>query len=264
MRLIDSDKNNLYRKFLAQGSAREFKKTNWIVIEGLRQIEEALQASSKLEFLVFSDDVKGETILQRLRETSAELLDELDPDQKILLRSDLFLRLSSTKTPQGVLALMQPQRNTLKDIKPQNSLVLIDVQDPGNVGTLIRSADAFDIRQVIMLGATASPWSDKTLRAAMGSIFHLRVIEENDPMKALEELKAMEIELLALDLSGQDIRGLEQEKTYFALLLGNEGSGLPEEVLNAADRSIRIEMPGQAESLNVAMAGAIALYELSS
>lgn len=263
MRLIDSEKNNLFRQLMAQGSSREFKRTNWIVIEGLRQIQEALQAKANLEYLIFSDDEKGEKILKDLTENSADILSLLGPDQLINLRSDLFHRLSDTKTPQGVLAILQPKCGCLTDIKQMNSLVLIDVQDPGNVGTLIRCADAFNVRQVLVLGATASPWLAKTLRAAMGSIFHLDIIEEQDELLALAELKKKGIELLALDISGQDIRKLERQKECFGLLLGNEGSGLSEEIINTCDRNVRIEMPGQAESLNVAIAGAIALYELS-
>ncbi|NLC88539.1 MAG: RNA methyltransferase [Clostridiaceae bacterium] len=262
MRSIDSDKNNLYRKFMLQGSAREFKKTNWIMLEGPRQIEEALKASASLEYLVFSDDEKGQAILADLQDLLPQLPDGLDGDRLIRMRSDLFRRLSGTRTPQGVLALLQPRRSSLKDIEQLNSLVIIDVQDPGNVGTLIRSADAFNVRQILFLGASASPWSEKSLRAAMGSIFHLKMIEEADTALALSELRKSEIELLALDIRGKDIRELERRKEYFGLLVGNEGNGLSEESLNLSDQNIRIEMPGQAESLNVAMAASIALYEL--
>ena len=262
MRSIDSDKNDLYRKFVIQGSSRGFKKTNRSMIEGLRQIEEGLKAGAGLEYLVFSDDKKGEAILAHLQQSLPELINRLEADQLIRMRSDLFRRLSATKTPQGVLAFLQPRRSGLDDIEEGDSLIIIDVQDPGNVGTLIRSADAFDIRQVFLLGASASPWSEKGLRAAMGSIFHLKIIEETDTYLALTELKKHEIELLALDIAGQDIRGLERQKKYFGLLVGNEGNGLSESFLNLSDQRIRIEMPGQAESLNVAMAASIALYEL--
>lgn len=262
MRSIDSDKNNLFRKFLLQGSAREFKKSNWIMLEGLRQIEEALKAGANLEYLVFSDDEKGERVLARMREESRELIDKLDQAQLICMGSDLFQRLSKTKTPQGVLALLQPRRRSSRDIEQMNSLIMIDVQDPGNVGTLIRSADAFNVRQVVLLGASASPWTDKSLRAAMGSIHHLKIIEEQDTDLALAELRKHEIELIALDISGKDIRELKRRKEYYGLLLGNEGNGLSEEAIRLSDQNIRIDMPGQAESLNVAMAGSIALYEL--
>ncbi len=262
MRSIDSDKNNLFRKFMLQGSAREFKKSNWIMLEGLRQIEEALKADANLEYLVFSDDEKGERIMAHMQEESADLIDKLDPAQLICMSSDLFQRLSRTKTSQGVLALLQPRRYSLKDIAEMNSLIMIDVQNPGNVGTLIRSADAFNLRQVVLLGASASPWTDKSLRAAMGSIHHLKIIEEQDTALALAELRKHDIELIALDISGKDIRDLERRKEYYGLLLGNEGNGLSEEIIKLSDQNIRIHMPGQAESLNVAMAGSIALYEL--
>ena len=263
MRSIDSDKNILYRKLMAQGSARELKKTNWILIEGLRQIEEALQAGADLDYLVFSDDEKGESIRLRLEEKSADLLEQLDEDQLVLMRSDLFQHLAETKTPAGVLAVLQALRTPLEEIQELNSLVLIDVQDPGNVGTLIRSADAFAIKQVILLGASASPWLNKTLRAAMGSIFHVSIFEEKNTQAGLALLRQKGLKLLAMDTSGTDIRQVELGSTNYGLILGNEANGLPEQVLEQAEEVIRIDMPGSAESLNVAIAGAIALYELT-
>ena len=106
---------------MAQGSARELKKTNWILIEGLRQIEEALQAGADLDYLVFSDDEKGESIRLRLEEKSAGLLEQLDEDQLVLMRSDLFQRLAETKTPAGVLAVLQALRTPLEEIQELNS-----------------------------------------------------------------------------------------------------------------------------------------------
>ena len=263
MRSIDSDKNILYRKLMAQGSARELKKTNWILIEGLRQIEEALQAGADLDYLVFSDDEKGESIRLRLEEKSADLLEQLDEDQLVLMRSDLFQRLAETKTPAGVLAVLQALRTPLEEIQELNSLVLIDVQDPGNVGTLIRSADAFAIKQVILLGASASPWLNKTLRAAMGSIFHVSIFEEKNTQAGLALLSQKGLRLLAMDTSGTDIRQVGLGSKNYGLILGNEANGLPEQVLKQVEEVIRIDMPGSAESLNVAIAGAIALYELN-
>ncbi|NLW53484.1 MAG: RNA methyltransferase, partial [Clostridiaceae bacterium] len=90
----------------------------------------------------------------------------------------------------------------------------------------------------------------------------LKIIEEQDTDLALTELRKHEIELIALDISGKDIRELKRRNEYYGLLLGNEGNGLPEGAIRLADQNIRIDMPGQAESLNVAMAGSIALYEL--
>ena len=263
MRSIDSDKNILYRKLMAQGSARELKKTNWILIEGLRQIEEALQAGADLDYLVFSDDEKGESIRLRLEEKSAGLLEQLDEDQLVLMRSDLFQRLAETKTPAGILAVLQALRTPLEEIQELNSLVLIDVQDPGNVGTLIRSADAFAIKQVVLLGASASPWLNKTLRAAMGSIFHVNIFEEKDTQAGLDLLRQKGLKLLAMDTSGTNIRLIELGSTNYGLILGNEANGLPEQLLKQVEEVIRIDMPGSAESLNVAIAGAIALYELT-
>ena len=109
-----------------------------------------MQAGADLDYLVFSDDEKGESIRLRLEEKSAGLLEQLDEDQLVLMRSDLFQRLAETKTPAGILAVLQALRTPLEEIQELNSLVLIDVQDPGNVGTLIRSADAFAIKQVVL------------------------------------------------------------------------------------------------------------------
>ena len=171
---------------------------------------------------------------------------------------------AATDTPQGVLAVAAVPRWGLDDLgraphEPAVVLVLDAVQDPGNFGTLVRSAEALGAAGVVVLPGTVDPWNPKSIRAAVGSSFRLPLVAA-EWEEAAAWLRGAGFRLLAGAMGGDPPRGSVGRA---ALVVGNEGAGVSERVLAAVDEVVGIPLRGRAESLNVAAAAAILLYELT-
>ncbi|MEI2821462.1 MAG: RNA methyltransferase [Marmoricola sp.] len=136
-----------------------------------------------------------------------------------------------------------------------------DVRDPGNAGTIIRTADAFGVAGVVLAGNSVDPYNPKTVRATVGSLWHVPIVVEPDPVRALSELRAAGYRILATDGNGEvEIQEAGLTDSH-AWLFGNEAWGLPAELAALADARVRIPMAGRAESLNLSTAAAVALWE---
>jgi TrmH family RNA methyltransferase len=224
----------------------------------------------------------AEAILSGLRPTAVfvslgaeSLLDTVSipgETEIIALPPDVFASAAVTDSPQGIAALVEPPIFTLEDalVGPRNPasppplvLVLAGLQDPGNLGTLIRSAEAFGATGVITLPGTVSLWNQKALRASSGSIFRLPVIAAH-PDELFAALAQHRIPALAAVATDGESLVRHDLSRPAALILGNEGSGIPPEILRRADARLTIPCPGPVESLNAAVAGSILLYEASA
>lgn len=228
-----------------------------VLVEGARAAAEALAARVDLEFACVSprlDEIEGGAVLR-------EALDGAGVEVASLADAELR-RLSDTEHPQGILLVArQPHQEVSALASGGRYLVLDAIQDPGNVGTLVRSSVAFDLDAVLTLDGTADPWSPKAVRASAGLVFRLPV-HILDVTVALELLRAAAIELLVAEPGGGDVLD-EPPGGGWALVVGNEGSGVRAQVRAAGARNVAIRMPGPAESLNAGVAGAILLHALS-
>lgn len=185
---------------------------------------------------------------------------------------DVFRKMSDTKTPQGILCVVRQIQVTLSELleKSQDKspffIILEDIQDPGNLGTILRTGEGAGVDGVILSSGTVDIYNPKTIRSTMGSLFRVPVIYEKDLGAAMDRLKAGDIRIYAAD---PDAAHPEGGKDYdccdytrgTAFLIGNEGNGLSEKAAGQADIKIRIPMKGQVESLNAAVAAAVLLYE---
>jgi len=227
-------------------------------VEGVRVVEDLLAARIDLKFAVVSptleDSARGRALIEALegRTTVRRLADHE-------LRAQ-----AETETPQGVIAVALASHASLASIKLRAAalvLVLDAIQDPGNLGTLIRSADAFAADCVIALPGTVDYWNPKVVRAAAGAAFRVPLVHA-----AADELWAWLAQhaftICGADIQGESIAGA-QLTGNIALVAGNEGSGLRRETREHVTRTVTIPMPGRAESLNVGVAAGILLYELS-
>jgi TrmH family RNA methyltransferase len=228
------------------------------VAEGTRAVEELLGSSLKVRGALISD-VPGENarrsaIVERLRASSIELLDVSQKD---------FESAAETETPQGILAIAEVPRSSLGDLKVMagHPIVILDaVQDPGNVGTIIRTAAALGASAAVAMPGTVDPWNAKVVRGAMGANFHLPVIsatwEELDAFKA-----AAGIAVWGTDASGIPLGDVPRAGPL-ALILGNEGAGLSDHARRRADALVSLPIASTIESLNVAVTAGIFLYQL--
>ncbi len=255
-RIVQS-RQNARVKELRAGFAHSAKtEPGHIAIEGEHLLLEALAARLTIS-AVF------------VRAGSEDLLDRLSLPESVetlSLPPDIFSSAVRTESPQGIAALVDPPGFTLDSIfsAPATPLIVIaaGLQDPGNVGTLIRSAEAFGATGLITLPGTVSPWNQKTLRASAGSVFRLPVVEarEDEVFPALTSRQIAAVAAVAAE--GEPITAHDLTPPT-ALILGNEGSGIPPQILGRAIACVTIPTPGPVESLNAAIAGSILLYEAS-
>lgn len=225
--------------------------------EGIRVAEDALDAGVVLRFAVVApsleDSPRGRALLERLaRATPLRRLTDAG-----------LARLAPTATPQGALLVAEKPAAVLRELEPAERasvLVLDGVQDPGNFGTLVRAADAFAAAAVVALPGTVDPWNAKAVRAAAGSSFHVPIAQATHA-EAGRWLRDGGFTILAADAAGTPI-GEVTRGPRSALIVGNEGGGVgPESAALAHDR-VAVPIRGRAESLNVAVAAGILLYEL--
>ncbi|CYV76945.1 TPA: RNA methyltransferase [Streptococcus suis] len=220
-------------------------RTSSYLIEGWHLLEEALAAKVPIEHILVSEE-------------HAHRVAGLS--NVTVVSSDIMQDLADSRTPQGVVAQLSLPNQTLPDVLTGKFLVLEDVQDPGNVGTMIRTADAAGFDGVFLSDKSADIYNMKVLRSMQGSHFHLPVYRM--PMTAIfSALKSNQLQILATTLSSQSVDYKEvTPNPSFALVMGNEGQGISTFVADEADQLVHITMPGQAESLNVAIAAGILLF----
>ena len=247
-------RQNARVKELRAGLSRGMKTAHdHIAVEGLHLVQEAVKSGLKLDTVFLLEG--HEELAQQFPSINAEIL---------ILSEDVFSSAAMTVHPQGVAALVEAPQFKMEAMFPSAPgpapLVLIaaGLQDPGNLGTLVRSAEAFGATGMILLPGTVSLWNAKTLRASSGSAFRLPVLAlaAADAFKALRDHGVRILAAVARDGDREaDLRGPS------ALMIGNEGAGLPEAWIAQADARLTIPFPGAVESLNAAIAGSVLLYE---
>ena len=246
MTIITSKANSVVKnaKKLHQ---KKYRKSAYL-IEGWHLFEEAVQAGVTIE-KIFA--------LESYREQLAAF------PQTVWVSEDILLDLADSQTPQGIVAVVQKEEVGQVDFSQGKFLFLEDVQDPGNVGTIIRTADAAGFTGVIVSDKSADIYSLKTLRSMQGSHFHLPIYRMSS-QALLEKAKKAGIPVLATTLSKDsvDYRELPPIEN-FVLVMGNEGQGISPLMAESADQLVHISMKGQAESLNVAVAAGILIFHLS-
>jgi RNA methyltransferase, TrmH family len=255
-RIVQSRQNARVKELRAGFARASRTEHGHIAIEGEHLLLEAIAAGLTIP-AVF------------IRQGSESLLDHLQlpgTAEIIALPPDIFASAVCTESPQGIAALVDPPEFTLDQVlaAPAAPLILISagLQDPGNLGTLIRSAEAFAATGFITLPGTVSPWNQKALRASAGSVFRLPVVAagETEIFPALESRGIATLAAVASE--GNQLTHHDLTRPT-ALILGNEGSGIPPEILRHATARVTIPTPGPVESLNAAIAGSILLYEAS-
>lgn len=246
MTIITSKANSVVKntKKLHQ---KKYRKSAYL-IEGWHLFEEAVQAGVTIE-KIFT--------LENYRDQLATF------SQTVWVSEDILLDLADSQTPQGIVAVVQREEVGQADLIQGKFLFLEDVQDPGNVGTIIRTADAAGFTGVIVSDKSADIYSLKTLRSMQGSHFHLPIYRMTS-QALLDETKKVAIPVLATTLSKDsvDYRELPSIEN-FVLVMGNEGQGISPLMAESADQLVHISMKGQAESLNVAVAAGILIFHLS-
>ncbi|HBQ63757.1 MAG TPA: hypothetical protein DD727_02295 [Clostridiales bacterium] len=258
---ITSSKNELYQRWLRLTTSRGRRENGLFLVEGLRFCTDAIASGITLSPVIFTRD-----FLKRFREE--ELSNQLEAWnqaglQAAVLPDHLFERPSDTKTPQGILGVA-PIPGLEGSFVPEPGgmyLILDGIQDPGNMGTLIRTADAAGFEGIIWVKGCVDICNAKVLRATMGSIFRIPAMMAETPQQAAEMMKVRGICVMTTNLE----QGIPHTRADFsggaAILIGSEANGASEELLSASSQRVRIPMRKGVDSLNASAAGAVLMYE---
>nr|WP_276939001.1 RNA methyltransferase [Helcococcus sueciensis] len=233
--VIKSSKNNLI-KMINKLKKKKFRnEKNLFLIETRKMIDEAIKSNRNIEYIIQKES------------------NELVYDNSILIEDKLFNEISNLVTPDGYMAIVSKYN---EDKLSENILILDNIQDPGNMGTLIRSAEAFGYNTIISINSV-DYYNEKVLRSTMGSIFRLNLIETNyEFINTLNDYK-----IYIADMNGEDFREIESSQKK-AIVIGNEGNGISEEIKKIPHKLVKIPMQGKVESLNAAVSGSILMSTL--
>lgn len=256
LQLVQSRQNKTVKEIIALYDKKERRKQRCFVVEGVRFVKEALSSAMSVEKICFASESAD-----KLNQEFNSLLPPGIP--KYEMPSELFGQVSETETPQGVLAVVRIPEYSLSSIYRNGfrGLILDNVQDPGNCGTIIRSAHALGFDAVIATSGSVELFNGKVLRSTMGSVFHIPVIDNLNVAEIISFAKEFGLELVVACLEEASPCHETDLTGEFILAVGNEGKGVSETMLVAAGKRVRIPMPGGAESFNAGVAASILMYE---
>ena len=241
--------------------SKERKATKTFVVEGPRMVEEAPVERLKAVYVAegFETNRENTVLLTALKEkcNQAKAIYEVVAD-------GVFKSVSDTQTPQGIMAVVtmpEYELNQLLEGENTHLLLLESIQDPGNLGTMVRTGEGAGVTGIIMNKTTVDLFNPKTIRSTMGSIYRVPFYVTEDLEQTMKDLQAKGISLYAAHLKGQHSYDEEDYTKACGFLIGNEGNGLSDEIANLADTYIRIPMEGKVESLNAAISATLLMYE---
>ena len=236
--------------------ARERRKDQVFLAEGLKMFGEAPSSWIREAYLT-------ENALKKACQ-NPEMKAKLDQIPWEMVSDEVMEKMADTQTPQGILTVLRCPSYDLETCLNKKDglfLVLEDLQDPGNLGTIMRTGEGAGVTAVIMNKKTVDIFNPKTIRATMGSIYRVPFILADDLTETLQKMKEKSIQIYAAHLSGTEFYTGRSFQKATAFLIGNEGNGLSKEIAEMADSFIKIPMEGKLESLNAAVAAALLIYE---
>ncbi len=239
-----------------QNKAKERKKDDIFLAEGIKMYEEAPEKSVKEVYII-------EETLQKMNQ-DRYLCEKLKATGYETVSPEVFQKMSDTQTPQGILTVLKrPKYHLDQLLKVKNPLfvVLEDLQDPGNLGTIVRTGEGAGVTAVIMSRNTVDIFNPKTIRATMGSIYRVPFLYVDSMEETLDMLHQAGVKTYAAHLKGETYYDSFSFREGTAFLIGNEGNGLKKETADKASVYLKIPMEGQVESLNAAIATSLLMYE---
>jgi RNA methyltransferase, TrmH family len=246
---IHSMKNQQVKDWKKLLTKKERDKTGTFMVEGFHLVEEALKQKQNVRHLLVSEHVELPTKWN------------YDEISLTIVTDEIIKALADTETPQGIIAICQKEKIDVSSMTGKTFLLIDAVQDPGNVGTMIRTADAAGVDAVIVGTGSVDIYNPKVLRSAQGSHFHLPIIT-GELQEWVDKLMKEDIPVYGTSLeNGQSYTEI-QPPSSFALIVGNEGSGVSRDLLEQTTKNLYIPIYGKSESLNVAVASGILLYYL--
>lgn len=278
---VISSKDNEFIKHIKKLKDKKYRDlNNEYIIEGIKIIEEAINEKANIKQVVICDDC------EKTSNISKELMYEIARYECIYVTKKIFDSLTDVSNPQGILAIVEKnavkskisniknseKSETIgveeKEIIAENEIdynqdiivALDDIQDPGNLGTILRTVDSIGINQILVSKGTADSYNPKVVRSTMGAIFRVRIIECEDLENTLKEIQKHNFEIVVTSLQTKNsIYDIDYKKKV--IVIGNEANGVEPRIQKIADKKVKIPMLGKTESLNASVATGIILYE---
>ncbi|WP_314084128.1 RNA methyltransferase [uncultured Gemella sp.] len=248
--MITSVSNKKIKDIQKLKENKNIKKYGLYLIEGRHLVEEAIEANV-VEEIIISENYEEFSLIEAF---SGEITK---------VSNSVMKNISDTITSQGIIAICKVVNKELEINKYSKVLILDRIQDPGNLGTIIRTADAFDFDCIILGKGTTSLYGQKVIRSTQGSNFHIDCFDNVELVKLLDEMS--EFNIFATSLKADKyIEQLNNISGKVAVVFGNEGAGVSEDILEKVNNLLKISMPGRAESLNVSIAAGIVMHYIST
>lgn len=253
---IIASKDNEYIKRIRKLKDKKYREIyNEYIIEGVKLVREAINEKTKIKQIIVCEECEVMEAFPK------DLTYEIARYECIYVTQKIFESLTDVITPQGIIAVVEKkhQENEI-DFTQDVIVALDDIQDPGNLGTILRTLDSVGLNQILVTKGTADAFNPKVVRSTMGAIFRVKVIECEDFLKTIKECRKHKFKTV--------VTSLQAEKTIYEInykkkliVIGNEAKGIEKYIEEQADEKIKIPMPGKAESLNASVATGIVLYE---
>ncbi|MEG2813197.1 MAG: RNA methyltransferase [Oscillospiraceae bacterium] len=264
MEQITSKDNKFIKEYTKLSTSKsERKQQQKFVVEGKKLIDEAFSSGIKIEMVFVTEAFIQKSELKK----NTPFLEKLFQNTTcFLISTAIENKIAMTKTPEGIFAICDIMENnlTLENIKKNGHyIMLVDLQDNGNVGTIIRAAEAIGIDGVILTSCTCDIFSQKLIRASMGSSFRVKTLIVQDELLFLKQLAENGVKTYAsvIDSDANNIKEVSFSNPS-VLLIGNEGNGISKQISQSCDEKVTIKMQGKTESLNAAMASCILMWEM--
>lgn len=256
MQIITSKDNEIIKSIRKLKERKYREQENEYIIEGIKLIEEAIQEKAEISKIIICDECMKENKID------TKIMYEIARYDCFSVPEKVFKTITDVNTPQGILAVLKKNNVENKNIDYAEDVILVldNIQDPGNLGTILRTVDSVGLKQIIVSKGSVDPFSPKVVRSTMGAIFRLNIIEVENMEEFLQESKEYNFKVIATSLETKaSIYDIEYTKTI--IVIGNEANGVSKEVLSQADKKVKIPMLGRTESLNASVATGVILYE---
>ena len=255
MQVITSKDNEIIKNIRKLKEKKYRDLENAYIIEGIKLIKEAITENVKIKQIVMCENYTDE------QEINQETLYEIAKYNLIYVTEKVFNQITDVKTPQGIIAVIE-KNNTQSQIDySQDIIIALDgLQDPGNLGTILRTVDSANLNQIILSKNSADPYNLKVVRSTMGGIFRVNIIQVEDIVTTLKEIKKKKFKVMVTSLdTNESIYDTDYSKKV--IVIGNESNGVSKEIQELADEKVKIPMLGKTESLNASVATGIMIYE---
>ena len=255
MQVITSKENETIKNIKKLKDKKFRDEAGLYIIEGIKMIEEAIEEKASIKKILICEECLTTGDLEQ------KILYEIAKYNCIYVNSKVYNFLTDVVAPQGIMAVVaKPSKDTEIDYSEDIILALDGIQDPGNLGTILRTADSVKLKQIIVTKNTADSYNPKVVRSTMGAILRIKIIETEDLAKTLKEAKKNKFKIVATSLdTNESIYDISYNKKV--IVIGNESNGVSKEIQELADNRVKIPMLGKTESLNASVATGIMLYE---